>query len=251
MGISSLPLLRVFFFFIQLSLSYAGCSGSVAGFFTRFFAKHFDFSLAELNKLQDKTETLLVELKKKSNGSTKDQIEAEKVLADHYEQLLKMYNIAYGQGIFKYKAIRMDKYYLGETESSYEGEIGYIPKAIRDNFQVHVKDGLLYRSNDNSPLTSAGRMMFVMSPRGEIYMASESELSSWGVQKARHSSFLLGEPVASAGMIQIENGKITFLSRNSGHYLPTKGEDKQFLSELDKQGVPNAKRIQIAGPDEK
>jgi hypothetical protein len=38
-----------------------------------------------------------------------------------------------------------------------------------------------------------------------------------------HSSFLAGEPVASAGEIRAKNGVLELVSNASGHYEPPKG----------------------------
>jgi hypothetical protein len=47
-----------------------------------------------------------------------------------------------------------------------------------------------------------------------------------------------GKPVAAAGDIRIENGRVTDVSRTSGHYQPTSNQLRQFTQQLLKLGVP-------------
>lgn len=55
--------------------------------------------------------------------------------------------------------------------------------------------------------------------------------------KFHHSSFLSGKPVASAGELTAINGKITEISRKSGHYQPSLKINSQIMTELQKRGV--------------
>ncbi|MGX6960090.1 MAG: hypothetical protein ACIPMY_02360 [Rickettsia endosymbiont of Pentastiridius leporinus] len=64
---------------------------------------------------------------------------------------------------------------------------------------------------------------FVMSKEGEIYIASHSGRYEMDKKTLTHASFLEGRPAEMAGMISInDNGKISHISDNSGHYQPDK-----------------------------
>lgn len=63
---------------------------------------------------------------------------------------------------------------------------------------------------------------FVMSKEGEIYIASHKGVyeTNKKIPNLSHASFLEGRPAEAAGMILIKNGKIGYISDNSGHYQP-------------------------------
>lgn len=52
-----------------------------------------------------------------------------------------------------------------------------------------------------------------------------------------HSSFLAGGPVAAAGMLGATDGRLTYLSNNSGHYSPPRPLMLQMLSRLHALGA--------------
>lgn len=57
---------------------------------------------------------------------------------------------------------------------------------------------------------------FVWTEAGELFIANHM------AQQFHHSSFVSGNTVRCAGMIVIENGIVTAISNNSGHYKPRK-----------------------------
>jgi hypothetical protein len=57
------------------------------------------------------------------------------------------------------------------------------------------------------------------------------------IGKFHHSSFLSGQPVASAGEISVEQGVVREITRRSGHYKPTAEQLNQFLERLNNAGV--------------
>lgn len=61
----------------------------------------------------------------------------------------------------------------------------------------------------------------MLSKEGELYIAEHSEqFSKTSAPTLTHASFLVGRPVEMAGMIKIDDGKITEITDNSGHYVP-------------------------------
>ena len=51
-------------------------------------------------------------------------------------------------------------------------------------------------------------------------------------QKFHHSSFVGGQAVRCAGMIRIENGKVSQVSNDSGHYQPSENQLRSFVNWL-------------------
>src|ERR1700750_943409 len=65
---------------------------------------------------------------------------------------------------------------------------------------------------------------------GTIFAGPEAIIS-------HHSAFVSGRPVASAGHIRAINGKITYLSPESGHYKPPRDYFEQVITELKRNNV--------------
>lgn len=53
-----------------------------------------------------------------------------------------------------------------------------------------------------------------------------------------HSSFLAGGDVAGAGELVVENGELTLITDQSGHYQPTQAMTAQVVQHLRSLGVP-------------
>jgi len=145
----------------------------------------------------------------------------------------------------------MDQEYLGEeTGVVWGSKVVYLDDKERQKYQIHIKDGKLFEANGNLFDTSdaesifiggGGSAIFVMDEYGSIYA---SKIHHRG--KFHHSSFLAGQPVASAGEVVVENGVVKELTRRSGHYQPTLEQSKQFLKKLNNHGV-DVDRIDISG----
>lgn len=55
--------------------------------------------------------------------------------------------------------------------------------------------------------------------------------------KLHHSSFVSGDSVRCAGMIKVEQGKVSYVSNNSGHYKPSNDNLRQFCTWLRDRNV--------------
>jgi len=75
--------------------------------------------------------------------------------------------------------------------------------------------------------------IWVMDLKGNLYVAPVQMPGYF-----HHSSFLAGEPVECAGEIIIKKGKIVYLNRKSGHYIPGPDDLQQALMKLQAQGYP-------------
>jgi hypothetical protein len=109
-------------------------------------------------------------------------------------------------------------------------------------------DGALKYAKDNSvvdttgfpmnALGNAGVAMYAMSNKGNLHVAQQVD------GKRHHSSLFAGGNLASAGEIKVERGRVSWISNNSGHYLPNWKHFLQILHAIGKLGVPLTFRVQ-------
>lgn len=153
-----------------------------------------------------------------------------------------------GEGLGLYHDLQpLDGRHIGEERGVvFETKVTYLNARDRLGYKVSVEGGLI-RANGQlmdtrdapvRPGKTPERAIFVMDRHGNIYI---SKFSKKGV--FHHSSFLSGQPVAAAGDIRIEKGRITDISRTSGHYQPTSKQLRQFLHRLTQLGVPDTYRV--------
>lgn len=164
----------------------------------------------------------------------------------HYQTLEKPNSKGIEKGrtgkTFKFKNLQpMNPSYVGEETGAVWGtKVKYLNAEERLEYQVQVDNGKMYDSEgelfDTSSASSAfggdGNAIFVMDESGNIYASSLH-----AVGKFHHSSFLSGQPVASAGEIVVDKGVIKEITRRSGHYQPTEEQLDQFLHRLDQSGI--------------
>lgn len=109
-------------------------------------------------------------------------------------------------------------------------------------YRVTVRDGLLCR-DDGTPLhiektpPDDTRALYVMRPDGEIYVRPDDPWTGPRRGRFHHSSFLSGRPIGGAGELEVVNGKLTYVSRASGHYDTQPEHLAAFLDELRLRGV--------------
>lgn len=98
--------------------------------------------------------------------------------------------------------------------------VKYLTPEERQDYKLTIKDGLLYQGEelfDTSKMHSKGsigKAAFIITSEGEI-LAAEHKGGEF-----HHSSFMSGERVAMAGMIEVKDGKIMEINNVSGHYKP-------------------------------
>jgi hypothetical protein len=78
----------------------------------------------------------------------------------------------------------------------------------------------------------AGAGIFVMDSEGRIFIADEHKVGHF-----HHSSLANGDSVAAAGEIEVQNGVITRVTDQSGHFEPPLAFTYQFLEELRSRGA--------------
>ncbi|MCA9560354.1 MAG: hypothetical protein KC583_17515, partial [Myxococcales bacterium] len=114
--------------------------------------------------------------------------------------------------------------YRGEEVAGavFETAVEYLDAAQREAYRVHGRDGKLVdaagRPLDGGPPGEDGkprRAIYAMDAAGNLYASFDH-----GKGRFHHSSFLAGGPVACAGEMVIEDGRVVELTNMSGHYRP-------------------------------
>ena len=151
----------------------------------------------------------------------------------------------------QYALKQLERCYVGEERREsefgkhYEKETGgvwhveYLSPAKRRPYWVRVNSfGKLIDANNQLLTTTSGRnfggaAMFIMDRNGDLFVSMHEEDG-----KFQHSSLAAGEPLAMAGEIRVERGRITYINNASGHYKPSKTQMSQFINRLRDAGVP-------------
>jgi hypothetical protein len=89
-----------------------------------------------------------------------------------------------------------------------------------------------------------GNLIFVMSEEGDIFASPVGDLPDRRTMRGSkaapggiyHSSFLAGSPVAAAGNLYVDDGRLTACDNGSGHYWPRKELNLQLLARLRELG---------------
>ncbi len=118
--------------------------------------------------------------------------------------------------------------------------VQYLSESQRAAFRLHIVNGLIYDADGNlfdtsdasSLHTDRARAIFVMDEGGNIYASKQHSVGAF-----HHSSLIAGGPVAAAGEIEVQNGRLVALSDRSGHYRPERVFTDQAIDKLSKNGV--------------
>lgn len=158
-----------------------------------------------------------------------------------------------------YSTIPMRDRYRGENQVDVYGDGGsempvrYFKEQTRKTLEVGVDEAGLLRKADGTflntcyPVTAdCPAAIFVMDSQGKIYVYDGDYLSET-MELIFHSSILGGKPVASAGEIFVEQGKIRLINDRSGHYRPSPEIFGQVVDELGRRGVKLEKEQIKAG----
>ena len=132
--------------------------------------------------------------------------------------------------------------YLGEDESSGDDRVEsvrYFDNASRERYRVVARGGRLVdrqgRPLDPGPGVGAGandEAIYVMDAAGNHYATFSQERG-----RVHHSSLLAGAPVAAAGTLAIEQGRLKKMSNYSGHYRPGTQTLEALRARLRQMGV--------------
>ncbi len=119
----------------------------------------------------------------------------------------------------------------GWREIDAEDGIIYLTPETVAPARVTVREGKLYDAQGKL-LKRKGSYAYVMDTAGTLYVATGKMRN----RKYRHSSFLAGGPVISAGEITVKDGVILKVTNSSGHYSPRRVHLMQLQAVLAKQG---------------
>lgn len=136
------------------------------------------------------------------------------------------------------------KFILTTQNSFNESKLLGNDEKAKEYCATFFKDGKIYNTKSGKLIgDSEDNLLYVMSKTGKLYINTKQFVDS-----AFNHSFILkgkkdseiegyGKPAASAGMLKVKNGKITFIDNSSGHYQPNKDQLKIAAKFLKSQGV--------------
>ena len=137
----------------------------------------------------------------------------------------------------KYPTVAMRKSKLREDRA--QGVI-YLDARQREERRVLIQNGLVYDHTGRPLLNTRSKHHnqnnYVMDAAGNFYLFDE-----FTNPEIRHSSIFAGAPVAGAGNIKIEDGRIVYIDSDSGHYSSEEVYEN-VLKELASRGVNFADR---------
>jgi hypothetical protein len=117
----------------------------------------------------------------------------------------------------------------------------YDRNVSQDLTRVRFSGGRLYTDDTfTKPLDTKNMVTHFSGPGFAIYVMSEEgnlHVGSHSVGYRHHSTLLAGSNVAAAGEVQVEKGKLVWISNKSGHYAPSAPHFLQVLHQLQKKGV--------------
>lgn len=119
-----------------------------------------------------------------------------------------------------------------------------------DNILIFSKSKMPLNSQDASSFfgRQKGSLLYVIDPLGRLLVADPQNHDR---KKIKHSSFLRGKEVLCAGTMKFQNGKLTSITRASGHYRPEPMNLANALHCLqDKYGLNLTKVLVVENHDE-
>ena len=115
--------------------------------------------------------------------------------------------------------------------------------------RIHFQNGRLFvdsafrkpldTKNMVTHFSGPGRAIYVMSATGNLHVGSHS------VGHRHHSSLLAGANVACGGELEVNRGRLVWLSNKSGHYRPDVPHLLQILHQLQKKQVSMTFRLTV------
>jgi hypothetical protein len=120
-------------------------------------------------------------------------------------------------------------------------QVKFLAKRERITKLIVIDTGILYDGpfSQYSTAADANGFAYVVDAYGDLITTDHSTLMHGEPAHVRfnHSSYNAGKDVISAGIIKVNQGQLTYLDNNSGHYKPTKQNLINALVILQNQGV--------------
>lgn len=98
--------------------------------------------------------------------------------------------------------------------------------------RLHDANGTPFDTRTAEAHDGATRAIFVMNAQGEVFSSTYQEAAYM-----HHSSLSGGAPVAAAGELMVEHGKVVGITNRSGHYQPGPEFTNQLVRSLRDQGL--------------
>ncbi len=119
-------------------------------------------------------------------------------------------------------------------------QVIYLTESQREALRLQFRDGRILDAKGNAFDTrdasthwsGCGRAIFIMDENGNWFASKFQEPAEF-----HHSSLSAGKPIAAAGEVEVENGKLVTLSDHSGHYQPTSEMTNQATLSLEQNGI--------------
>jgi len=150
-----------------------------------------------------------------------------------------------------FKTTRMNPLFAGEHmpgNRTWPGKtVRYLGPTERPAYKIEVKETVVNGRREKILVDAQGRpcdtrnatthdgaprAIFVMDANGDLYASNYQEPGAF-----HHSSLAAGQPVAAAGELVIENGRLIEITNRSGHYCPAPSYTEQALASLRAKGI--------------
>lgn len=134
----------------------------------------------------------------------------------------------------------LDKLHEMWLDPNEKGDFEYLNSTQRLDLMVVIRNGRFYNYKTNALISTHPLNWQSGGPEEPYAMDTDERL--YCTQKKRfgtfnHSSFLSGHPVICAGTLCIQNGNLTAIDNNSGHYKPGTDNLVDCVAVLGSQGV--------------
>ncbi|WNG28661.1 hypothetical protein F0U62_35195 [Cystobacter fuscus] len=129
-------------------------------------------------------------------------------------------------------------YLKDQNNKNQQLPVPYFNDAQRREHEVLAYEGQLYKQGRDAdrlvPLDTNDvpqqHYLYAMNKHGEIYAGREDDVH-------HHSAFTAGGPVAAAGKMRVDDGRLRKMTDESGHYMPPREYGEQVAHELTRRGV--------------
>lgn len=125
-----------------------------------------------------------------------------------------------------------------EQDTGYKWHVQYLTDSEKEPYRVTISESGILLDSSQRPLNTTvgsnfgGAAMFIMDANGDFLVSTHEEDG-----KFQHSSLASGMPVAMAGEMRVERGRISYISNSSGHYRPNLNHMNQCIIQLRQRGV--------------
>lgn len=118
--------------------------------------------------------------------------------------------------------------------------VHYLSKKELSHCICDITKGSLFYHHNGKIVAEDGPadFLFCVNLHGEVLVIKPTPT-------IHHTSITLGKPVLAAGRLIVENGRIVYLSFESGHYLPSIEDGKSMILTMQKMGIDLPSTLKI------